>query len=289
MLGSIRNSATRLADSSSRHRLRGSRRPSIVFAARAWLMASITPRNGTSEPLRELGSRVRQASRPDSSRRNQENTRGRQRVIQGMRFRRPYGMGPEALARRIGKPTAYSCELLRLHRETYPAFWRWSDGAQSHAMLLSRFHTVFGWTIRVGPNANPRSRRNFPCQANGAEMMRLACCLATERGVNVVAPVHDALMVEGPADAIDDIVARTQEAMAEASAFTLDGSRLRSDASIVRWPDRYMDGRGREFWGRVMALLPAESDFTGRAELAAVSGPSDAAESVPLFPELAIA
>jgi hypothetical protein len=24
----------------------------------------------------------------------------------------------------------------------------------------------------------------------------------------------------------------------------------------VRWPDRYMDKRGREFWGRVMALLP---------------------------------
>jgi hypothetical protein len=36
-----------------------------------------------------------------------------------------YGMGPEALARRIGKPTAYGRELLRLHRETYPAFWRW--------------------------------------------------------------------------------------------------------------------------------------------------------------------
>jgi DNA polymerase I len=123
-----------------------------------------------------------------------------------------YGMGPEALARRIGKPTAYGCELLRLHRETYPAFWRWSDGAESHAMLLNRLHTVFGWTVRVGPDANPRSLRNFPCQANGAEMMRLACCLATERGVNVVAPVHDALMIEGPADAIDEIVARTQEA-----------------------------------------------------------------------------
>ena len=85
-----------------------------------------------------------------------------------------YGMGPEALARRIGKPTAYGCELLRLHRETYPAFWRWSDGAESHAMLLNRLHTVLGWTIRVGPDANPRSLRNYPCQANGAEMMRLA-------------------------------------------------------------------------------------------------------------------
>jgi DNA polymerase-1 len=175
-----------------------------------------------------------------------------------------YGMGPEALARRIGKPTAYGCELLRLHRETYPAFWRWSDGAESHAMLLNRLHTVFGWTVRVGPDANPRSLRNFTCQANGAEMMRLACCLATERGVNVVAPVHDALMVEGPADAIDDIVARTQEAMADASAIILDGFRLRSDASIVRWPDRYMDGRGREFWGRVLALLPTKAELDSR-------------------------
>ena len=92
-------------------------------------------------------------------------------------------------------------------------------------------------------------------------MMRLACCLATERGVNVVAPVHDALMIEGPADAIEDIVARTQEAMAEASAVVLDGFRLRSDASIVRWPDRYMDGRGREFWGRVMGLLRTEAEL----------------------------
>jgi hypothetical protein len=62
-------------------------------------------------------------------------------------------------------------------------------------------------------------------------------------------------MIEGPADAIDEIVARTQEAMAEASAIVLDGFRLGSDVNIVRWPDRYMDGRGREFWDRVMVLL----------------------------------
>jgi DNA polymerase-1 len=171
-----------------------------------------------------------------------------------------YGMEAESLARRISKPSAYGRELLRLHRETYPAFWRWSDGAESHAMLLGRLHTVFGWTVRIGPDANPRSLRNFPCQANGAEMLRLACSLATERGVSVVAPVHDALMVEGSADAIDDVVARTQEAMAEASEVVLSGFRLRSDVKIVRWPDRYMDGRGREFWGRLIGLLPAESE-----------------------------
>jgi DNA polymerase I len=114
--------------------------------------------------------------------------------------------------------------------------------AESHAMLLNRLRTVFGWTVRIGPDAKPRSLRNFPCQANGAEMMRLACCLATERGVDVVAPVHDALMIESPADSIEAIVAWTQEAMAEASAVVLGGFRLRSDAGIVRWPDRWAVG-----------------------------------------------
>ena len=113
--------------------------------------------------------------------------------------------------------------------------------------------------------------------------MRLACCLATDRGVNVVAPVHDALMVEGPADAIDDVVARTQEAMAEASEIVLAGFRLRSDLQVVRWPDRYMDGRGREFWGRVVALLPAGSEANQLAELGAVAESSNAAEPAP-FP-----
>src|SRR5215467_7199288 len=85
-----------------------------------------------------------------------------------------YGMGPESLAQRIGQPTSAARELLRLHRETYKTFWRWSDGAVDHAMLNGELHTVFGWTIHVGPRANPRSLRNFPMQANGAEMLRLA-------------------------------------------------------------------------------------------------------------------
>jgi hypothetical protein len=183
-----------------------------------------------------------------------------------------YGMGAASLAGRIGKPFPYAVELLRLHRETYPEFWRWSDGAESFAMLLGRLHTVFGWTIRIGTEANPRSLRNFPCQANGAEILRLACCLAMERGVSIVAPVHDALLIESPEWEIDDAVAETQAAMAEASAIILDGFRLRSEARIVRWPDRYMDDRGRGFWERVMALLPAESeaDAGWRQELASI-------------------
>jgi hypothetical protein len=183
-----------------------------------------------------------------------------------------YGMGAHSLAIRIGKSVPYAVDLLRLHRETYPRFWTWSEGAECHAMLLGSLHTVFGWTVRVGTDPNPRSLRNFPCQANGAEMLRLACCFGTERGISIVAPVHDALMIEAPEWEIEDAVADTEEAMAQASEVILEGFRLRSDASIVRWPDRYMDERGREFWYRVMALL----DRSDEPETVGIAGRSRA-------------
>ena len=108
-----------------------------------------------------------------------------------------YGMGSRSLVQRLDQPEAMARELLRLHRETYPVFWAWSEGAVNHALLRGWLQTVFGWRVHVGPKANPRSLANFPMQANGAEMLRLACCLATERGIAVCCPVHDALLIEG--------------------------------------------------------------------------------------------
>ncbi|HJN12818.1 MAG TPA: DNA polymerase, partial [Pirellulaceae bacterium] len=166
-----------------------------------------------------------------------------------------YGMGSKSLAESLGQSEAHSRRLLKIHRETYPTFWSWSDSAVNHAMLQGWLSTVFGWTLRVGGRVNPRSLANFPSQANGAEMLRLACCLATERGIRVCAPIHDALLVEGKADEIDDVVDQTQKAMAEASRIILDGFELRSDSSVVTYPDRYMDPRGEQMWASVMAIL----------------------------------
>ena len=73
-----------------------------------------------------------------------------------------YGMQEEVLARRIDQPPCVARELLRLHRETYPTFWRWSEAAVDHAMLHGTLRTVFGWTIHVGPGANPRVPGKLP-------------------------------------------------------------------------------------------------------------------------------
>ena len=86
-------------------------------------------------------------------------------------------------------------------------------------------------------------------------MLRLASCLATERGIRVCAPIHDALLDESDADEIDSVVAATQLAMADASRTALSGFTLRSDAKVVRYPDRFMDERGERMWEVVTGIL----------------------------------
>jgi len=173
-----------------------------------------------------------------------------------------YGMGYMSLAQRIGCPDWEARELLRLHRTTYAQFWAWSDSVADHAELERHLWTVFGWQIHYPGEVNPRSARNFPMQANGAEMLRLACCFATESGIKVCAPVHDAILMEFELSREEDVVVATQEWMREASAEVLGGFELRTEALIVRYPDRYMDKRGREMWDNVWSII-AEIEQTG--------------------------
>ena len=121
--------------------------------------------------------------------------------------------------------------------------------------------TPLGWQCRTGiTEFNSRSIQNFAVQATGAEILRIACIWAARHGLGLRAPVHDALLIEAPIDRIDADVALLQEIMRRASRVVLnvtaDGTyELRTDATIIRYPDRYTDKRGAEIWERVLRLL----------------------------------
>ena len=184
-----------------------------------------------------------------------------------------YGMEATGLAARIGKPPIAARDLLRAHRETFRAFWAWSNAAVDHAMLHGVLHTTFGWHIRIGEQSNPRSLRNFPMQANGAEMLRIASCLAAERRLEICCPIHDALLVCAPLDRLDADIAATRAAMAEASRAVLAGFELGTDVNQVRYPLRYMDEkRGRTRPHHVgPSLQPGHGSGTGERDVAVMS------------------
>jgi hypothetical protein len=185
-----------------------------------------------------------------------------------------YGMEAESLAERIGQPPIVARDLLRSHHEVFRPFWRYSDAAIDCAMLYGSISTVYGWHVHIDENPNPRFLRNFPVQGNGSEMLRIACCLATERGIEVCAPVHDAVLICAPLERLEADIATTRAAMAEASRAVLGDFELHTDCPdeydehgkpikfphIIRYPNRYMDERGAVMWDRVIKLLK-ESDL----------------------------
>jgi DNA polymerase I len=176
-----------------------------------------------------------------------------------------YGMGADSLAQRLGQTVSDARELLRLHRQTYKKYWSWSDAVVDYAVLHGFLPTVFGWTIHLDPRGKLDSHlvrflRNFPMQANGAEILRVACCGVTEQGIAVCAPIHDALLIEAPLSDLDSVVERTQAAMVEASEIVLSGFPLRVEAKLIRHPERFEDPRGAKMWSTVwgcMATIPS--------------------------------
>jgi DNA polymerase I-like protein with 3'-5' exonuclease and polymerase domains len=163
-----------------------------------------------------------------------------------------YGMGAASLETLLGSTEGQAQELIASHRSVYRRYWAWSRATEREARSKELMQSVFGWRLNVRPDTRRGTIRNFPLQANGAEILRLACCLLIDRGIPVCAPVHDAVLIEGPSGEIEEVVTICREVMQEASEIVLGGFPLRTEVKVVRSPDRYMDERGRPFWEEVM-------------------------------------
>lgn len=176
-------------------------------------------------------------------------------VVLGMN----YGMTAYGLALRL-RITAVEAEfLIQQHKRAYPDYWNWVESAVDYALLQGRIHSSLGWQRHVSRNAegqvNLRSLQNFPAQANGAEMLRLACIFAIEDGIRACAPVHDALLIEAPDDDLEHAIGATQRHMARASELVLGGFQLQSEVKTVRTGERLIDPRGAATWQAIEGLL----------------------------------
>jgi DNA polymerase I-like protein with 3'-5' exonuclease and polymerase domains len=185
-------------------------------------------------------------------------------IIKSVILGTQYGMGEKSLAVRINKPVVFARGLLAAHKATYRRFWEWSDAAVNVALFRGRLWTRFGWqtwtryrrpTDAGSGDPNIRSLSNFPCQGNAADMLRLAADFICEAGVMLDATIHDAVLIEADADDIDAAVDQARRAMDRASQLVLYGFRLRTEAEVIRWPDRYRDGRGADFFDDLMGRL----------------------------------
>jgi DNA polymerase I len=166
-----------------------------------------------------------------------------------------YGLGARSLALRTGLGLGESYELLARLRARFHKFEAYAECCVDHAGMNLEISTPFGWTMRCPSGINPRTVRNFPIQSTASEVLHVACVLAERRGIQIVAPVHDALMAEGPADQAEELSVALDQVMRDASAVVLRGYELPTDSQIIRSGEHFFDDRGLEMWTTVERLL----------------------------------
>jgi DNA polymerase I-like protein with 3'-5' exonuclease and polymerase domains len=158
-------------------------------------------------------------------------------------------------------------------KRLYPVYQAWLDANEEDRAFNGYVETELGWRvwIPVDPSKSNQSaynahliRRglNHPMQGNCAEIMRMATCLATERGIDVGASVHDAFFYTAPADSWEEVDAAMMQCMAEACEFVLgEGYVLKSERDAVHYPDHYQHADGKKIWSQIQeAMGEAEAE-----------------------------
>ena len=132
----------------------------------------------------------------------------------------------------------------------YPVFDAWLKRVLNKARMGKTIYAALGWPIEIkGFDDRRGTYLNFPMQANGAEIMRLATICIVDDELELCAIIHDAFMILSPADRIDDDMLSLSECMRRASRVVLRGFELRLDSEVILYPHRYeADERSRQQW-----------------------------------------
>jgi DNA polymerase I len=183
-----------------------------------------------------------------------------------------YGMGADAMAVRAGLTKSDAANLIRIHKHTYRKFWAWVENTTTDGLFTGQMVIASGWRRLVTNNPNIRSLQNWPVQSTGSELMRQAVIAATEAGLSIGAPVHDALLLVSEAGNFEQDVVDLQAIMSKAGEAVI-GIPVPTDAKRIwaagempayaigpqttEWEleGRYMDKRGSAMWRTVMQRL----------------------------------
>ena len=143
-----------------------------------------------------------------------------------------YGMGPVALAKRLGIARAEAGRFIDAYLERYHGVRELMDRTLAEARADKAVRTMLGRVRRLPDidSGNHQRRayaeriaQNTPIQGTAADLLKLAMVKLAEpvvAGARMVLTVHDELVFEVPEAAIDEAAAKTKATME--SAFPLD-------------------------------------------------------------------
>jgi DNA polymerase-1 len=107
-----------------------------------------------------------------------------------------YGMGVPSLAKGLACHPLIASGIIERHKRRYSRAWQYRNGRVQAAMLDRYIETEFGWPLHLSTSPNQRTLYNFPMQAGGAEMLRLAAWRLCEADLVPSMLIHDGILLE---------------------------------------------------------------------------------------------
>ena len=160
-----------------------------------------------------------------------------------------YGQGTRGIAQKLRCTFDEAQLFVNMHKRVYSKFWDWAQANLDHALASLRLETKFGWQYQIKHGSTPRgpmdadgfslnTLRNWPCQAAACEMLRLALMYASEAGLEVIATVHDCIMIHSDIETADQKDKKLIECMDKASMDVI-GYTTRTEKTEFKHPSLF--------------------------------------------------
>ena len=144
----------------------------------------------------------------------------------------PYGLSAK-LGVSLAKATFIHSNILNAFKD----YKFWIKGVKVNAGRRGFFETKYGWKYHLNDESkvNPKRLSNYPIQANGGEVLRMAMIDVMEGGFdkNLSMIIHDALLLHIPRKNLAASVRKIKSLM-EKAAEKVIGRKITVDTKIIR-------------------------------------------------------
>ena len=159
-----------------------------------------------------------------------------------------YGIGSESLGFRLGGDRAKAEWLISEFRKKYNRFCEWNQVVVDHAYEDGFISTSLGWRMAVDRHTPPLTVGNFPMQATGSDILRLAVCMAHDRNLTICAMIHDALLFECEEGNLPETMETAPDCMQKASEQLLAGFTIHTDSKSIVHCGSLLEEKNRNLW-----------------------------------------
>ena len=156
-----------------------------------------------------------------------------------------YGAGPRYVSQNMKVSLLKANYILLRFKQLYKVCVSWINGVLKSVAMTNRITTRLGWQrhsnghFKIDKHGQTKGIRNtllnFPMQGNGSDILRQAMIKLHEANFEIVALVHDAVLVQVP---LGDHESRIKEAikiMVEASEFVVGPIRVGKEIIYSNW------------------------------------------------------